>query len=176
MRTLLRWLGSREAAIAVIAGLVGPLLWTTFESQLAYYVHEPLSEWIFGEGRNSQTAVHWFWRGNQLLYGVLSAALFAIPLCVAFRRDRFGYGVLFVATFTASMVAGMVYGGATSNLPLLFSLPDTWALIGGSLLFFWLMDRRQKASLPSNSTPHTDARLSAVVNQSPSARAGERGR
>ena len=29
---------------------------------------------------------------------------------------------------------------------------------------------------PSNSTPHTDARASAVPNQSPSARAGERGR
>ena len=175
MRTLLRWLDSREAAIAVVAGLVGPLLWTTFESQLVHYVHEPLSEWIFGDGRTTR-AVHWFWRGNQLVYGVLSAALFAIPLSVAFRRDRFGYGVLFVATFVASMVAGLVYAGAASNLGLLFSLPDTWALIGGLLLFFWLMSRRQRPNLPSNSTLHTDARTSAVLHEAHRARAGERER
>jgi len=30
--------------------------------------------------------------------------------------------------------------------------------------------------LPSNSTPHTDARADSVINQPPSARAGERGR
>jgi hypothetical protein len=33
-----------------------------------------------------------------------------------------------------------------------------------------------KSWMPSNSTPHTDARASSVLNQSPSARAGERGR
>jgi hypothetical protein len=32
------------------------------------------------------------------------------------------------------------------------------------------------AAAPSNNTPHTDARATAVLHESPSARAGERGR
>ena len=39
-----------------------------------------------------------------------------------------------------------------------------------------LRDGRPSGGEPSNSTQHTDARASAVLNQSPSARAGERGR
>jgi hypothetical protein len=176
MRSLVHWLASREALMAICVGLVGPLLWTTLESQLAHYVHEPLSQWLFGEASAPRPAHRWFWRGNQLIYGLLSAAVFAIPLSVAFRQDRFRYGALFVATFIVSLVGGMLYAGAASDVPLLFSLPDTWALIGGSLLLFWFMNRRQKASLPSNSTPHTDARDVPAPASGSGARAGGRER
>jgi hypothetical protein len=40
-------------------------------------------------------------------------------------------------------------------------------------LVFWLITR---GPAPSNSTLHTDARASSVLNEPPSARAGERGR
>jgi hypothetical protein len=176
MRALAQWLVSREAALAVGVGLVAPVLWTMFESQLVYYIHEPLAQWIFGGANGRGTSQRWFWRGNQLIYGLLSAVLFSLPLSLAFRRDRFRYGFLFVATFVVAVVAGMVVVGAAKSIPLLFSLPDTWAMIGGSLLVFWLMRHQRRIDLPSNSTPHPDARASSALDQSPSARAGGRGR
>jgi undecaprenyl pyrophosphate phosphatase UppP len=93
-----------------------------------------------------------------LIYGLLSAVLFAVPLSLAFRRERFSYGVLFVVTFVVAAVGGMVLVGGAANIPLLFSLPDTWALIVGSLTLFWLMNKRQQTDLPSNSTFERDAR------------------
>jgi hypothetical protein len=164
MRPLVRWLITREAALAVCVGLVGPLLWTTLESQLVHYVHRPLSQWLIGEPLDSLTAYRWVWRGNQLAYGLLSAALFAVPLSLAFRRDRFRYGVLFVATFLISAVGGMLWAGGAGNIPLLFSLPDTWALVLGSLVLFWFMNRRQLGArgLPSNNTFERDARKSGA--------------
>ena len=50
----------------------------------------------------------------------------------------------------------------------------------GLLFFpFWRrhqVEHLQNRLLPTNGTPHTDARASAALNQPPSARAGERGR
>lgn len=176
MRPLAQWLLTREAALAVCAGLVGPLLWTTFESQLVHYLHDPLSHWLFGYPPEPRTAYRWFLRGNQLVYGLLSAVLFAVPLALAFRRDRLSYGVLFVGTFLLSVLGGMLWAGGSASIPLLFSLPDTWALILGFLVLFWFMSRRRLGSLPSNSPPHADARSSAALDEPPSARAGGRGR
>ena len=144
-----KWLLSREALLAVGVGLVGPLLWTTLESQLAYYVHYPLSQWLLGEPPESKAAYLWFWRGNQLVYGLLSAVLFAVPLSLAFRAHRLGYGVLFVATFLISLVGGMLISGGGEHIGLLFTLPDTWAVLTGSLASFWFMDRKL-GGLPSN--------------------------
>jgi hypothetical protein len=41
--------------------------------------------------------------------------------------------------------------------------------------WFWFRDRSRQ-SMQSNGTPHTDARASAVLDEPPPARAGERGR
>jgi hypothetical protein len=152
MRPLVQWLLTREALLAIAIGLVGPLLWTTFESQLVHYIHDPLSQWLFGEPPESKSAYRWFWRSNQLVYGLFSAVLFALPLSLAFRRDRFRYGVIFVATFLLSAVGGMLWAGGGENIPLMFSLPDAWALVIGSLSIFWLMNRRRPGTLPSNNT------------------------
>jgi hypothetical protein len=128
----------------------------TFESQLVYYIHGPLSQWVVGEPLESRSAYRLFWRSNQLVYGLLSAVLFAVPLSLAFRRDRFKYGVAFVAVFLFSAVAGMWWAGGGENIPLLLSLPDTWALIVGSLTIFWFMNRRRPGGLPSNSAMDSD--------------------
>ena len=156
MRPPVRWLITREGLIAVCAGLVAPLLWTSLESQLAYYIHLPLSQWLIGEPAGSKTAYWWLWRSNQLVYGLLSAVLFAVPLSLAFRRDRLGYGVLFVATFLVSLVGGMLVSGGGEHIPTLFSLPDTWSVLGGCLVVFWLMQRRQMNVLPSNNAMDSD--------------------
>jgi hypothetical protein len=88
--------------------------------------------------------------------------LFALPLSLAFRRDRFRYGVVFVATFLLSAVGGMLWVGGGENIPLMFSLPDTWALVIGSLSIFWLMNWRHTGTLPSNNTFERDARKSSA--------------
>src|SRR3979409_1478098 len=81
------WFYSRESVLAICVGLVAPVVWTLIESQLAYRVHLPLSLWLFGEPPQPQPIARLFWRGNQALYGLLSAALFAIPLGLLFRTD-----------------------------------------------------------------------------------------
>ena len=160
-----QWLLTREMALAIAVGVVGPLLWTTFESQLAYYVHLPLSQWLFGDPLESRSAYRLFWRGNQLAYGVLSAVLFSVPLSLAFRRDRFKYGAAFVTVFLLSAVGGMWWAGGADDIPLLLSLPDTWALVVGSLVIFWFMDRRRPGGLPSNSALLTDTSTSPLRAQ-----------
>jgi hypothetical protein len=55
----------------------------------------------------------------------------------------------------------------------LFALPTVPAVIAttaGTVALYWWRPS------PSNSTPHADARASSVLDQSPSARAGGRGR
>jgi hypothetical protein len=172
MRPLVQWLVTREAVLAIAVGVAGPVLWTTFESQLVYYIHDPISQWLFGEAREPRSAYRLFWRGNQLVYGLLSAALFALPLSLAFRRDRFRYGVAFVTAFVLSLLAGMWWAGGGHNIPLVLSLPETWAVVLGSLAIFWFMNRRHTGTLPSNGAFLTDTYASPLRAQRGAAKRG----
>jgi hypothetical protein len=149
----MQWLLTREALLAIGAGLVGPVLWTTFESQLVRYIHDPLSQWLFGlpPPPELRSAYRLLWRGNQLIFGLVSAVVFAVPLSLVFRTNWLTYGTAFVAVFVASAVGGMLWAGGGDNIPLFFSLPDTWAMIFGSLVIFWFINRRRSGGLPSNS-------------------------
>ena len=92
------------------------------------------------------------------------------------------YLMLFL-TFPAGLLVALVLAavGASVSLPtgFIFAL-ISWPLfvILGYLQWFVLLPKTvRRFRQPSNSTPHTDARASAVPNQSsPAARAGERGR
>ena len=79
---------------------------------------------------------------------------------------------LLVALFLALISVGVSlpggFAGALVTWPLFVAL--------GYLQWFVLLPKAVRRIQPSNGTPHTDARASSVVDQPPSARAGERGR
>jgi hypothetical protein len=62
-------------------------------------------------------------------------------------------------------VGGMWWAGGGDDIPLLLSLPDTWALVVGSLVIFWFMDKRRPGGLPSNSALLTDTSTSPLRAQ-----------
>jgi hypothetical protein len=105
----------------------------------------------------------WFWGANQVIYGLLSAALFAVPLGLLFRNGRLRYGLLFVGVFVVSLVGGTVLVGAAENLPLLFSLPDTWYVIGGAVFFSGCSIGGKFMALPSNAAIERDAMPSRLA-------------
>jgi hypothetical protein len=73
--------------------------------------------------------------------------------------------VAFVTAFVLSLLAGMWWVGGGHSIPLLLSLPDTWAVVLGSLAIFWFMNRRHTGTLPSNSALLTDTYASPLRAQ-----------
>ena len=117
--------------------------------------------------------------GRPLL--VTTAALYSavcLFILFAFKPWTGGDGGLSFAiginlvSFPSGMIASYVLSWVTADSPYWW----LYLLVGCSVVGYgqWLLVSRLISR--SNSTPHTDARATALLHESPSARAGERGR
>ena len=103
--------------------------------------------------------------------GLAAVVAALIAGAIATLALAWGFELLYRLTGASFFAGALVWVS-----PLLFGWL-VWAVFTGLfLMLFWRLFRVKRGQAPSNSTPHTDARSSAVLNQPPSARAGERGR
>ena len=101
----------------------------------------------------------------------LSVVVALIAGAVATLALAWGFQLLYRLTGVSFFASALVWVS-----PLLFGWL-VWVVFTGLFsMLFWRLFRLKGGQAPSNSTPHTDARSNAALNQPPSARAGERGR
>jgi uncharacterized membrane protein len=99
-----------------------------------------------------------------LLIGLLATCVFAVALIATFEGGG-GFGV-----------DSRVTGRLGTFVPIVY-VPLLLAVVGVGAYWVWRqLRRRPHEEEPSNSTLHPGARQASSQNQTPSARAGERGR
>jgi hypothetical protein len=103
--------------------------------------------------------------------GLAAVVAALVSGAIATLALAWGFELLYRATGVSFFASALVWVS-----PMLFGWLVWVVFTGLFLVLFWRLFRLKGSQAPSNSTPHTDARPSAVPDQPPSARAGGRGR
>lgn len=108
---------------------------------------------------------------QQFANGLAAAVAALIAGAIATLALAWGFQLLYRLTGVSFFASALVWVS-----PLLFGWLVWVVFTGLFLMLFWRLFRLKGGQAPSNNAPHMGARSSVVLNQPPSARAGERER
>ena len=154
---------ARGTACVPVGAVAGSLLWVAVAALISFFRPGPEAA-SFGEAVVGVLAITAMVSITAAFIGLLFALAVGVPLLTVLIYTKLDH---WVVCGIAGAACGAFFVGS----------PQHWGAMEANVVFAgaaggiaaWFGSR-------PNSTPHTDARTSAVLDQPPSARAGERGR